>query len=494
MKEPILQIKNITKDFPGVRALNDVSLELYEGEVLCIVGENGAGKSTLIKCLSGVYIPDSGEIILDGQSIHFKKPEDSIKAGFSVVYQEHKLILNLTVAENIYFGRFPLLPGGLIDYKKLNRDAQNILDQFGMDINPKKIVSTLNSSQSQMVEIAKAYSRGARIMILDEPSASITESELKKLFEIINALKKEGKSFIYISHRLIELFEIGDRVYVFKDGHNAGDDDIKNVTIDRLIAMMIGRDLGKSFKAKDRPIGKEVLRVENLSNKVVTDCSFNVRAGEIVGFAGLVGSGRSEMIESLFGYKRKTSGKVYINGKEVSIKNPRDAINHGLGFVTEDRKTTGVILNQSVALNITFAILDKISKFGFIDFRKDSELVKRSIDQLSIKTPSPKQETVFLSGGNQQKIILSKWLLTNSKILICDEPTKGIDVGTKQEFYTILDSLARQGKAIIVISSELPEIIGLSNRVYVMRHGKIITELNENELTEEIIASFSMKD
>jgi ABC-type sugar transport system ATPase subunit len=494
MKEPILQIKNITKDFPGVRALNNVSLELYEGEVLCIVGENGAGKSTLIKCLAGVYIPESGEIILDGQPMSFKRPDDSIKAGFSVVYQEHKLILNLTVAENIYFGRFPLLPGGFIDYKRLNKDAQGILDQFGMNINPKKLVSSLNSSQSQMVEIAKAYSRGARIMILDEPSASITEGELKKLFEIINKLKKEGKSFIYISHRLIELFEIGDRVYVFKDGHNAGNDEIKNVTVDRLIAMMIGRDLGKSFRAKDRLVGKEVLRVENLSNSVVTNCSFNIKEGEIVGFAGLVGSGRSEMIESLFGYKRKSSGKVYIHGKEVNIRNPSDAIDHGLGFVTEDRKTTGVILNQSVALNITFAILDKISKFGFIDFKKDASLVKRSIEQLNIKTPSPRQETVFLSGGNQQKIILSKWLLTNSKILICDEPTKGIDVGTKQEFYTILDALARQGKAIIVISSELPEVIGLSNRVYVMRFGKIVAELNESELTEERIASFSMKD
>ncbi len=494
MKQPILQIRNITKDFPGVRALNNVSLDLYEGEVMCIVGENGAGKSTLIKCLSGVYIPDSGEILLDGEPVHFKTPEDSIRAGFSVVYQEHKLISNLTVAENIFFGRFPLLPGNFIDFKKLNSDAKHILDQFGMDIDPKRIVSTLNSSQSQMVEIAKAYSRGARIMILDEPSASITESELKKLFEVINALKKEGKSFVYISHRLIELFEIGDRVYVFKDGHNAGNDDIKNVTINQLISMMIGRDLGKSFKPKDRKIGKEILRVENLSNKFVSDCSFSVREGEIVGFAGLVGSGRSEMIESLFGYRRKSSGTVYIEGKEVQIKNPRDAIHHGLGFVTEDRKTTGVILNQSVAVNITFAILDRISKLGFIDFKQDKQLVHSSIEQLSIKTPSPKQETVFLSGGNQQKVILSKWLLTNSKILICDEPTKGIDVGTKQEFYSILDELARQGKAIIVISSELPEVIGLSNRVYVMRHGKIMAELNENELTEETIASYSMKD
>lgn len=494
MGEPILEVRGITKLFPGVRALDKVHLELREGEVVCLVGENGAGKSTLIKILSGVYMPDEGEIILNGQQVHFKGPLDAIKAGFSVVYQEHKLMKNLSVAENIYFGRFPMKAGGFVDFKKLNQDTQKILDDLGMHIRPTARVETLNSSQSQMVEIAKAYSVGAKIMILDEPSASITDSELLKLFEIINKLKKQGKSFIYISHRLKELFEIGDRVVVFKDGHYVGQEDIEDVTVDKLVSMMVGRDIGKVYRPKDRPIGEEVLRVEGLCNDVVTDCSFTVHAGEIVGFAGLVGSGRSELMESLFGYRRKSAGTITIGGKQADIKKPKDAIRNGLGFVTEDRKTTGLILNKSVAFNTSFAILDKLSRLGFVDRKEEGKLVDQSIQQLSVKTPSPKQEAGNLSGGNQQKVILSKWLLAQPQLLICDEPTKGIDVGTKQEFYNILDDLARQGKAIIVVSSELPEVIGLSNRIYVMSEGHIVKELDESEMDEETIASYSMKE
>ena len=494
MGEPILEVRGITKLFPGVRALDKVHLELREGEVVCLVGENGAGKSTLIKILSGVYLPDEGEIILNGQQVHFKGPLDAIKAGFSVVYQEHKLMKNLSVAENIYFGRFPMKTGGFVDFKKLNQDTQKILDDLGMHIKPTARVETLNSSQSQMVEIAKAYSVGAKIMILDEPSASITDSELLKLFEIINKLKKQGKSFIYISHRLKELFEIGDRVVVFKDGHYVGQEDIADVTVDKLVSMMVGRDIGKVYRPKDRPIGEEVLRVEGLCNDVVTDCSFTVHAGEIVGFAGLVGSGRSELMESLFGYRRKSAGTITIGGKQADIKKPKDAIRNGLGFVTEDRKTTGLILNKSVAFNTSFAILDKLSRLGFVDRKEEGKLVDQSIQQLSVKTPSPKQEAGNLSGGNQQKVILSKWLLAQPQLLICDEPTKGIDVGTKQEFYNILDDLARQGKAIIVVSSELPEVIGLSNRIYVMSEGHIVKELDESEMDEETIASYSMKE
>ena len=494
MGEPILEVRGITKLFPGVCALDKVHLELREGEVVCLVGENGAGKSTLIKILSGVYTPDEGEIILNGQQVHFKGPLDAIKAGFSVVYQEHKLMKNLSVAENIYFGRFPMKAGGFVDFRKLNQDTQRILDDLGMHIKPTARVETLNSSQSQMVEIAKAYSVGARIMILDEPSASITDSELLKLFEIINKLKKQGKSIIYISHRLKELFEIGDRVVVFKDGHYVGQEDIGNVTVDKLVSMMVGRDIGKVYRPKDRPVGQEVLRVEGLCNDVVTDCSFTVHAGEIVGFAGLVGSGRSELMESLFGYRRKSAGTVTIGGRQVEIKKPKDAIRSGLGFVTEDRKTTGLILNKSVGFNTSFAILDKLSRLGFVDRKEEAKLVDQSIQQLSVKTPSPKQEAGNLSGGNQQKVILSKWLLAQPQLLICDEPTKGIDVGTKQEFYNILDDLARQGKAIIVVSSELPEVIGLSNRIYVMSGGRIVKELAESEMDEETIASYSMKE
>lgn len=494
MSEPILRVCGITKLFPGVKALDKVYLELNEGEVVCLVGENGAGKSTLIKVLAGVHMPDEGEIILNGQQVHFKGPQDAIKAGFSVVYQEHKLMRNLTVAENIYFGRFPMRAPGFVDFKKLNADTQRILDELGMHIKPTSKVAALNSSQSQMVEIAKAYSIGAKIMILDEPSSSITDNELLKLFEIINKLKKQGKSFIYISHRLKELFEIGDRVVVLKDGQYVGQKPIRDVTVDSLVSMMVGRDVGKVYRPKDRPVGDEVLRVEGLSNDLVKDCSFNVRAGEIVGFAGLVGSGRSELMESIFGYRAKIAGRIYISGNEVSIRTPNDAIKNGIGFVTEDRKTTGLILNKSVAFNTSFAILNTLSRFSFVDRKREAELVDASIEKLSVKTPSPRQEAGNLSGGNQQKVILSKWLLAEPSLLICDEPTKGIDVGTKQEFYNILDDLAREGKAIIVVSSELPEVIGLSNRIYVMREGKIVKELDEAHINEETIASYSMKE
>ncbi len=494
METPILQVNHITKQFPGVKALDDVSLDLRKGEVLCIAGENGAGKSTLIKILSGVYQLDGGEIILNGKKLNIKAPNDALAYGFSVVYQEHRLITNLTVAENIFFGRYPMKAGGFVDFKKLNQDTKELLDSLGMKIRPRQSVSDLSSSQSQMVEIAKAMSIGAKIMILDEPSAAITDNELEKLFKIIKQLKETGKSFIYISHRLKELFEIGDRVAILKDGSLVGVEDIQNLNTNKIVSMMVGRDIGKVFRPKDRKIGDEVLRVEHLTNDIVEDCSFSIRAGEIVGFSGLVGAGRSELAESIFGYRKKQSGDVFVNGELVKIKSPKDAISNRIGFVTEDRKTTGVILSKSVGVNTTFAILDRISPMGFVDRKKEKELINKYVDILKVKTPSIEQETQFLSGGNQQKVILAKWLLTESNLLICDEPTKGIDVGTKQEFYYILDDLARQGIAIMLISSELPEVIGLSNRVYVMQEGVIVAELQENELTEQMIAEYAMKE
>ncbi|MBN2558946.1 MAG: sugar ABC transporter ATP-binding protein [Clostridia bacterium] len=489
----MLQVNNITKQFPGVKALDRVSIDLYEGEVLCIAGENGAGKSTLIKILSGVFMLDEGEIILNDEKVNIKNPLTAIELGFSVVYQEHRLINNLTVAENIYFGRFPM-KRGFVDYRKLNDDAQQILNRLGMNIRASELVSSLGSSQSQMVEIAKALSVGAKIMILDEPSAAITDSELEKLFEIIKDLKSEGQSFIYISHRLKELFEIGDRVAVLKDGKLVGVEKVSDIDTKKIISMMVGRDLGEVYRPKDREIKEEVLRVENLTNDIVHDCSFTVRAGEIVGFSGLVGSGRSELAESVFGYRKRRAGDIFVDGRKVRIRTPKDAIANGMGFITEDRKTTGVILNKSVAVNTTFAILDKLSRAGFVNTREEKVLVDNYIKKLKIKTPSDKQEAQFLSGGNQQKVILAKWLLTESKFLICDEPTKGIDVGTKQEFYNILDDLARQGIAIMLISSELPEIVGLSNRVYVMQEGRIVKELMEDEISEETITTYSMHE
>ena len=489
----LLEVKHISKSFPGVKALVDINLTVKEGEVLCLAGENGAGKSTLIKVLSGIYIPDQGEIFLNGQKCNFKEPIDSLNAGISVVHQEHKLLGNMTVGENIYFGRFPM-KGGLVDYQKMYADADAIINKLGLTIKSRDIVSSLTSSQSQMVEIAKAYSRDAKLMILDEPSSSITDSEVETLLDLINKLKKQGKSFIYVSHKLKEMFVVGDEIAVLKDGHHITTKSVNELDVDKIVSLMIGRDVKNVFRPKDRPIGKEVIRVEHLSNDHASDINFYIRAGEIVGFAGLVGAGRSEVAESIFGCRKKFSGDIYINGEKIDIRKPKDAIAKKIAFVTEDRKTTGAIQVKSVGENISLVNLKAYCHYGFIDKKAENEAVMAGIERLHIKTPSMNQEVQFLSGGNQQKVILAKWLLTNSQLLICDEPTKGIDVGTKQEFYGILDDLAREGVAIMLISSEMTEIIGLSNRVYVMRNGHIKAELEESQLSEQTIAEYSMKD
>lgn len=491
--EPLLKVSNISKEFPGVRALDHISLEVYPGEVLCLAGENGAGKSTLIKVLSGIYIPEEGEIWFDGKLCNFKRPQDSLEAGISVVHQEHKLIENLTVAENIFFGRFPM-KNGLVDFRKMYSDTEAIIEKLGLHIQARMVVEKLTSSQSQMVEIAKAYSRNAKLMVLDEPSSSITDTELEVLLALINQLKREGKSFIYITHKLKEMFVIGDRVTVLKDGKKSGEHSMEGLDVDQIVAMMVGRDIGKVFPPKNRKTGEEVLRVEHLANGISDDISFSVRQGEIVGFAGLVGSGRSEMAETIFGYRKRLGGRIFVEGKEADIRRPKDAIRAGIGFVTEDRKKTGAIQNKSVAFNITFAQIQSIMRHGFLSSRLEAEVTDSFVKMLKIKTPGIHQEVQNLSGGNQQKVILSKWLLTKSRLLICDEPTKGIDVGTKQEFYQILSELAAGGVAIMLISSELPEIIGLSDRVYVLRGGSIKKELSGEELSEENIAEYAMKD
>lgn len=490
----LLEAKHISKSFPGVKALQDINIKLNVGECLCLAGENGAGKSTLIKVLSGIYIPEEGEIYFNGEKCDFKKPSDALEAGIAVVHQEHKLIENLTVAENIFFGRFPM-KNGLIDYSKMFNETTEIIKKLGLSVKAKDKVDKLTSSQTQMVEIAKAYSMNAKLMILDEPSSSITDTELEVLLELINSLKKEGKTFIYISHKMSEMFVIGDRVTVFKDGCQVGTKPIEELTMEKIVSMMVGRELGAYFQPKeDRILGDEMLRVEGLTNDIAKDINFNIKKGEIVGFAGLVGAGRSEIAESIFGYRKKVAGKVFIEGEEVFIREPKQAIEKGIGFVTEDRKKTGAIQVKSVGMNITFADFKDFCKYGFLNIKKEKAIIKDSIKKLSIKTPNAKQEVQFLSGGNQQKVILAKWLLTNSKILICDEPTKGIDVGTKQEFYDILDKLARTGVSIMLISSELPEIIGLSNRVYVMRNGTIRAELSGKDVNEDTIAKYEMMD
>lgn len=490
----VLELKNISKTFPGVKALDGVSLDLYEGEVLCLAGENGAGKSTLIKIIAGIYQPDAdGQIVLNGNPVVFSSPYESLQMGISTVHQEHKLLENMTVGENIYIGRFPMKKG-FIDYGKLYGDAEEIVKKLELPINVKDSVGTLTSSQMQMVEIAKAYSRDAKIMIFDEPSSSITDSEVTVLLDLINKLKKEGKSFIYVSHKLKEMFVVGDRIAVLKDGKLVAMKPVGELDVDKTVGLMIGREIKKVFRPKDRAVGEEILRVEKLTNNRAKDVSFHIRAGEIVGFSGLVGAGRSEVAESIFGVRRMLGGKIFIRGKEVQIKTPSDAIRNGIAFVTEDRKKTGAIQAKGVGFNITLVSLRKYCRHGLIDSAAEKKVIDKSIGRLRIKTSSPVEEVQFLSGGNQQKVILAKWLLSEASLLICDEPTKGIDIGAKQEFYNILDDLARQGSAIMLISSEMSEIIGLSNRVYVMRNGELRAELQESELSEEKIAEYSMKD
>jgi len=494
MEETVLIAENICKSFPGVNALDNVNIELFKGEVLCIAGENGAGKSTFVKILSGVLQPDKGKIILNGNKIEIKNPLIALNNGLSVVYQEHKLINNLTIAENIFFGRFPHKAMGFIDFDKLNQNTLQLIRELDIELSPKMLAGDLTTAQSHLVEIMKALSIGANILILDEPSASINESELNKIFDIIKKLKKEGKSFIYISHRLEELFQIGDRVAVFKDGRVVGVEHVSKLTSDRIIRMMVGRDIISNFDPQSRKFDKEALKVHELTNDRVKNCSFYIREGEVVGFAGLVGSGRSELAESIFGYRKISSGKIFIDGNEVNIKKPYNAIFCGMGFVTEDRLNTGLILSLSVGINITFIILSKLTKLGFIRSKRENQIINNSIQNLRIKVQSYKQEVQYLSGGNQQKVVLAKWLLTKSKILIFDEPTKGIDIGAKEEFYKIIDNLARQGMAIMMISSDIREIISLSNRVYVMNDGRIVKELNGDFITEENIVKYAIKE
>lgn len=491
MGNTILKIEHLTKNFPGVKALDDVSFDINEGEVHALVGENGAGKSTLIKTLAGVNSLESGTIILNGESVRFEKPMDAIEHGISVVHQEIKLVSTLSVAENIFIGRPPMGKSGLFDRNRLNKDARALLDSIGASIiDEKETVHRLSIAQQQMVEICKALSYNSRIIIMDEPSATLTDKELSFLFDTIKLLKSKGITVIYISHRLEEIFEIGDRVTVLRDGKHISTNNVSEINKQKLIAMMVGRELENEYPKEVVPIGEVKLEVKKLTRPgVLKDISFQLHKGEILGFAGLVGAGRTELARTIFGadHPKTLYGDILIDGKKVVIKDVEDAIANKMALIPEDRKSQGLVLSMDVKKNISMADIARIMSGAFLNTQKEADLAKEYIKLLRIATPDENRIVKNLSGGNQQKVVIAKWLAANSEILILDEPTRGVDVGAKAEIYKLLNEFVRAGKAVIMISSEMPELIGMCDRIIVFRDGRITGEFNRENATQERI-------
>ena len=486
MNKPILQMKNITKEFPGVKALDNVNLELHEGKVMALMGENGAGKSTLMKILSGVYKKNSGQIFYKGEETDIKGPKDAGEKGIAIIHQELNLVKDLSIGENIFLGREPK-SGFRIDFNKLHEESDKLLQKLNVDISSKELVENLSIAQMQMIEIAKALSLNAQIIIMDEPTDALTDKETKSLFNVIKELKSEGKAIVYISHRLKEIFEICDYITVLRDGKYVGTEEIINLDEDKMIEMMVGRKLTDQFPRTEAKIGENVLEVKNLNNKYIDNISFEVKAGEILGISGLMGAGRTELAKTIYGHIKKDSGKILKYGKEIENKSAKDAIKNRIAYVSEDRKGDGLILELSVKENMSISSLDRVSSLFKIDKKKELERVNSYIQRMRIKTPSENQLIKNLSGGNQQKIAIAKALMTHPDVLILDEPTRGVDVGAKKEIYDLINEFKDQGKAVIMISSEMPEILGLSDRIIVLSQGKITGEFDIEDATQESI-------
>ncbi len=488
----LLEMKGIGKSFPGVKALEGVNLSIREGQVHALLGENGAGKSTLIKILSGAYIRDEGEIFFDGQPADIKAPADAERLGISTIYQEFNLAPNMTIAENIFLGHLPT-KGGRIDWTTVNTRSRELLDSLDVTLPVDTMTGTLSVAQQQMVEIAKALNRNTRILIMDEPSAVLSEKDIENLFTVVRRLQAAGIGIIYISHRLKEIFELADEVTVLKDGRYVDTKLVSEVDMDDLVKLMIGRDLADVYPKPKAIPGDVVLEASHLAQAhLAKDVSFTLRAGEIIGFAGITGSGRTEVARVIFGADKPTAGEMKLLGKPYRPTSPRDAINQGVALVTEDRKRQGLLLKLQVYFNTTVSGLDRLTKFGLLQLKDEQTLVKKWIQDLRIKTPSPEFMVVNMSGGNQQKVILARWLSLGIKVFILDEPTRGIDVGSKAEIYQIMADLAEQGVAIIMISSELPEVLGMSDRVMVMREGRIVKELSRAEASEETVMHYAV--
>ncbi len=491
--DKILVIEDITKEFPGVRALDQVSFSVIKGNVHAIVGENGAGKSTLIKILSGIYLPDGGCFYLEGRKVSPKCPLDAQKLGLSVVHQEIKLVETLSVAENIFMGRPFVNKYGIVNWKKMQDKARELLEMLNIDLNPNEEVSRLSLAQKQIVEICKALSYNAKIIIMDEPSATLTEKELESLFNIIDRLKRSGITVIYISHRMEEIFAIADMVTVLRDGCHIRTIPVKEVDRQQLITLMVGREIGNEYPKIDVPIGDKAIEVRHLNRKgVLNDINFYVKHGEIIGLAGLVGAGRTEIARAVFAADKMSGGQVFLDGKEVHIKNIHDAIKHKIALVPEDRKSQGLILDMSIRKNTSIINLDLVCNHGILSKKKDIKLAEKLIDKLKISTTSAIKIVRDLSGGNQQKVVLAKWLAVDSEVIFMDEPTRGIDVGAKAEIYRLMGELAQQGKAVIVISSDMPELIGVCDRIYVVREGKLSGEIERKDFSQEKILDLAV--
>ena len=485
MSEFILQLQNISKNFPGVRALNNVSFDLKRGEIHALVGENGAGKSTLIKIITGALEPTGGQMIFDGRVITKNDPMKSINNGIFTIYQELNLLSAMSVMDNMFLGK-EIAHKGFLSKKRMLQICNDVIGQLGVEINPKSLIRDLSVAYQQLVEIAKVLLSESKVLIMDEPTAPLTENETEILFGIIQKLKEKGVSIIYISHKLDEVFRLADRTTVIRDGEHIKTMYTKDATKEELIKLMIGRELGDQYPDHSPDIGEPLLQVESLRNHRVKDVSLVLRKGEILGVAGLVGSGRTEMARAIFGADKKHSGRLLLNGVEITVRSPLDAIRNGIGLIPEDRKHQGLLLQQTIKLNMTFSSL-RSHKRPLIHMKNEHKFCKDLWKKLNIRGSSLMQKAISLSGGNQQKVVLAKWLATKCDILIFDEPTRGIDVGAKREIYTLMSQMSKEGKSLIMISSEMPELIGMSDRIVVFREGALVGELSGDDISQENI-------
>lgn len=495
MEEYILEVNNVSKIFPGVKALDHVTLRIHKGEIHAFIGENGAGKSTLMKILNGNYAKDGGSIIFDGQNVDIKCPDDARNLGISIIFQELNLVPHLSVAENIFMGRLFKGKKRLIDWKKVYREADALMERIGYEMDTRTLVEKLSVAQKQMVEIAKALSyKNTKLILMDEPSATLTTKECEKMFEVVRGLKKQGVSVIYISHKLEEINELCEWVTILRDGRIIDSGKIETFTKEEIISKMIGREITNKFPKRDFEAGgKEVLRVENLSRRgVLSDVFFTLREGEILGVAGLVGAGRTEIGRAICGIDYIDSGDVYVAGKKVKITSPKDALHAGIAYLSEDRKQEGLVLKSSVRWNLSMANMHNTLSMGMVNLKKDEKIADEMIEAMQIKTPTKEQYAMNLSGGNQQKIVIGKWLNTNAKVFIFDEPTRGIDVGAKYEIYLLMNQLVRDGKSIIMISSEMPEVLEMSDRVLVVNKGKITADLTGNDKNAQTVMEYAI--
>jgi ribose transport system ATP-binding protein len=490
----LLEARDVSKSFPGVKALDGVGITVRRGRLNALLGENGAGKSTLMNILAGVFPPDEGDILLDGRPLRCRNPREAQAAGISIIFQELNLIPQLSVAENVFLGREPLTSLGLVDFGRMNRATKLLLEQLGLDVDPHTPVGRLRVGAQQVVEIAKAISHRSRVIIMDEPTSAITDQEIQVLFRLIRQLKQQGVGIIYITHKLDELSEIADDVTVFRDGQLIASEPFANLSRQRMIQLMVGRDLSEMYAKTTAPLAETVLRVENVSLRhperadeyAVRDVSFDVRRGEVVGLFGLMGAGRTELLQTIFGlHPHTSSGTIHVAGTPCRLRSPEEAIAAGLALAPEDRKCDGLVLSMSVAENVSLSSLNRITSAGMIRPRRERELVGGYVDRMAVKTPSLRQCVRNLSGGNQQKVVLAKWLATEPKVLLLDEPTRGIDINAKKEIYAIIDELARSGLGVVMVSSELPEILAIADRILVLAEGRLTAEFSRDDATEE---------